>query len=222
VTGDHDEVPGHPGFSRRRILVLSAAAATVPAWLGGDHSAGAEDADTESHGISAFGDLKYPADFRHFDYVAPDAPKGGVFSQNPSGGLFNQNPQTFNSLNSFILRGDAAVGLEQTFATLMVRAEDEPDAMYGLAADKVRISKSGLVYRFHLRPEARFHDGSKLTAADVAFSLMTLKDKGHPVITTQLRDMLEAAAEGDDAVMVRFVERRARDVPLFVASLPIF
>jgi len=211
-----------PAVSRRDVLVLSASAVAAPAWLSLMTDARAEGADTEAHGISAFGDLKYPADFRHFDYVNPEAPKGGAFSQNPSGGMFNQNPQTFDSLNSFILKGDAAVGLELTFATLMARAEDEPDAMYGLAADTVRISKGGLVYRFHLRPEARFHDGSKLTAPDVAFSLMTLKDKGHPAITLQLRDMLEAAAEGDDVVMVRFAEHRARDVPLFVASLPIF
>ncbi|MBO0752738.1 MAG: ABC transporter substrate-binding protein, partial [Bradyrhizobiaceae bacterium] len=159
-------------LSRRRVLRLSAGAVTAPAWL--RLAAAAETDDTETHGISAFGDLKYPADFRHFDYVDANAPKGGTFSQNPSGGGFNQNPLTFNSLNSYILKGDAAVGMEQTFASLMVRAEDEPDAMYGLAADRVRISADGLVYRFHLRPQARFHDGSRLTAADVAFSLTTL------------------------------------------------
>lgn len=207
-------------LSRRRVLRLSAGAVTAPAWL--RLAAAAETDDTETHGISAFGDLKYPADFRHFDYVDANAPKGGTFSQNPSGGGFNQNPLTFNSLNSYILKGDAAVGMEQTFASLMVRAEDEPDAMYGLAADRVRISADGLVYRFHLRPQARFHDGSRLTAADVAFSLTTLKDKGHPIITTQLRDMLEAAAENDAVVMVRFAAGRARDVPLFVAAMPIF
>ena len=220
----HDEVRrGRSPISRRRVLVLAAGAMTAPAWLRFVPSARADGGDeTETHGISAFGDLKYPSGFRHFDYVDPNAPKGGVFSQIPSGGAYNQNPQTFNSLNSFILNGDAAVGMEQTFASLMARAEDEPDAMYGLAADTVRISADRLVYRFHLRPQARFHDGSKLTAEDVAFSLTTLKNEGHPIITTLLRDMLGAAAEDDAVVAVRFAAGRARDVPLFVAGLPIF
>ena len=222
MSGAEGDGSGRRGISRRRVLALSASAATASAWLGLARRARAAGTETEIHGISAFGDLKYPAGFRHFDYVNPDAPKGGTFSQNPFGGLFNQNPLTFNSLNSFILKGDAAVGMEQTFATLMVRAEDEPDAMYGLAADTVRISSDGLVYRFRLRPEARFHDGSRLTAADVAFSLVTLREQGHPIIGAQLRDMQAATADGDDTVEVRFAENRARDVPLFVASLPIF
>src|SRR6516225_1762356 len=86
----------------------------------------------ERHGISAFGDLKYPADFKQFDYVNPNAPKGGVFSHVTPTRIFNQNSLTFNSLNSFILKGDAAQGMELTFASLMARAQDEPDAMYGL------------------------------------------------------------------------------------------
>jgi microcin C transport system substrate-binding protein len=207
-------------LSRRNVLVLSAGAVTAPAWLRWAGSAAA--GETETHGISAFGDLKYPAGFRHFDYVDPAAPKGGVFSNNPAGWQFNQNPLTFDSFNSYILKGNAAVGMEWTFASLMVRAEDEPDAMYGLAADKVRISADGLVYRFHLRPEARFHDGSRLTARDVAFSLTTLKDKGHPLIAQRLAEMAGAEADGDDVVAVRFAEKRARDVPLFVAAMPIF
>ena len=87
--------------------------------------------------MSAFGDLAYPADFPHFKYVNPDAPKGGVFSQIGPNRQFNQSFQTFNSLNSYILKGDAAQGMELTFATLMARSGDEPDAMYGLAARSV-------------------------------------------------------------------------------------
>ena len=129
------------------MLILSAGAMTAPAWLRSADSAAAAADETETHGISAFGDLKYPADFRHFDYVDPNAPKGGLFSQIGPSRAYNQNFLTFNSLNSFILKGDAAQGMEWTFASLMARAEDEPDAMYGLAADKVRISSDGLVYR---------------------------------------------------------------------------
>jgi microcin C transport system substrate-binding protein len=178
--------------------------------------------ETERHGMSAFGDLKYPPDFSHFDYADPSAPKGGSFSQVGPTRMFNQNFLTFNSLNSYILRGDAAQGMELTFASLMARASDEPDAMYGLAARSVRISADGLTYQFTMRPEARFHDGSRLIAHDVVFSLMVLKDKGHPIITQLLRDFSGAEALDDAAVVLRFSPNRARDVPLFAASLPIF
>ena len=176
----------------------------------------------ESHGLSAFGDLAYPADFHHFRYVDPNAPKGGSFSQIGPNRQFNQNFLTFNSLNSYILKGDAAQGMELTFATLMVRSGDEPDAMYGLAAEKVRRSADGLTYQFFIRPQAKFHDGSRLTAHDVAFSLNILKEKGHPLISQSLRDFAGAKADDDASVTVSFAPKRARDVPLFVAGLPIF
>ena len=172
--------------------------------------------------MSAFGDLGYPPDFQHFRYVDPAAPKGGVFSQIGPDRQFNQNFLTFNSLNSYILRGDAAQGMELTFATLMARSGDEPDAMYGLAAAKVRRSADGLVYEFFIRPEALFHDGSRLTAHDVAFSLNILKEKGHPIISQSLRDFVGAKADDDATVTATFAPKRARDVPLFVAGLPIF
>src|SRR6202790_4414070 len=168
--------------TRRETLALGAGAlATFVAPSACAQEAHAQE-ETERHGMSAFGDLKYPADFRHFDYVNPNAPKGGVFSQIGPSRQFNQNFLTFNSLNSYILNGDAAQGMELTFASLMASAEDEPDGMYGLAARAVRISPDGLVYRFLMRPEARFHDGTRLTAQDAAFSLNILKDKGHPIL----------------------------------------
>lgn len=176
----------------------------------------------ESHGMSAFGDLKYPANFSSFDYVNANAPKGGVFSTVPSTRAYNQSFQTFNSLNSFILKGDGAKGTELTFASLMARADDEPDAMYGLVARSVKISPDKLTYRFTLRPEARFHDGTKLTAQDAAFSLSILKEKGHPIIQQQLRDMTKAEANDDATLTVTFAAKRGRDVPLYVAGLPIF
>jgi microcin C transport system substrate-binding protein len=178
--------------------------------------------DSERHGVSAFGDLKYPPDFKHFDYVNPNAPKGGVFSHVGATRAFNQNFLTFNSLNSFILKGDGAQGMELTFASLMARATDEPDALYGLAARAVRISPDGLTYRFLMRPGITFHDGSPLTAHDVAFSLKVLKDKGHPIAQQLLRDLVDAEASDDATMVVRFAPNRARDVPLFAASLPIF
>src|SRR5437660_8801743 len=203
--------------TRRETLLLGAAA--LVSSLAPNVEAGH---DTERHGISAFGDVKYPPDFKHFDYVNPNAPKGGVFSHIGATRAFNQNFLTFNSLNSFILKGDGAQGMGLTFASLMVRAEDEPDALYGLAARAVQISSDGLTYRFLLRPSITFHDDSPLTAHDVAFSLKILKEKGHPIAQQLLRDFVGAEAPDDATVVLTFAPKRARDVPLFTASLPIF
>ncbi|MBN9584668.1 MAG: ABC transporter substrate-binding protein [Afipia sp.] len=209
------------GFSRRSVLVLGGSALAA-GWARAGLAQSSVESSLDVHGMSAFGDLKYPAGFSNFDYVNPAAPKGGVFSSVPWSRAYNQSFQTFNSLNSFILKGDGAVGMDQTFASLMVRAADEPDAMYGLVATSVRISPDKLTYRFTLRPEATFHDGSKLTAQDVAFSFNVLKEKGHPIIQQQLRDMVKAEANDDATVTVTFAAKRGRDVPLYVASLPIF
>ncbi len=205
-------------FSRRHLLGIGVAALSAPLL----RPATAADAGAEAHGISVFGDLKYPADFRYFDYVNPAAPKGGMFSLISSVRAYNQAYQTFNSLNAYILKGDGAQGMDMTFAPLMVRASDEPDAVYGLVAKSVQTSADKLTYHFTLRPEARFHDGSKLTAHDAAFSLTTLKTKGHPLIVVQMRDMVKAEAPDDATLIVTFAEKRARDVPLYVAGLPIF
>src|SRR6201991_213327 len=207
-----------PLFSRRHVLGLGVGALSALRY----RPAIAENGGTEAHGISVFGDLKYPADFHHFDYVNTAAPKGGMFSLIPSVRAYNQSYQTFNSFNAYILKGEGAQGMDMTFSPLMARATDEPDAMYGLVAKSVWISADKLTYRFTLRPEARFHDGSKLTAHDAAFSLTALKTKGHPLIVTQLRDMVKAEALDDATLVVSFAEKRARDVPLYVAGLPIF
>ncbi|ABE40757.1 extracellular solute-binding protein, family 5 [Rhodopseudomonas palustris BisB5] len=205
-------------LNRRNVLGLGIGA------LAAAHlrPAAAAEGETVAHGMSAFGDLKYRADFPHFDYVNPRAPKGGLFSTIPSVRAFNQSFHTFNSLNAYVLKGDGAQGMGLTFATLMARAGDEPDAMYGLAASSVAISRDGLTYRFTMRPEARFHDGSKLTARDAAFSLNILKAKGHPLITQQMRDFIKAEATDDATLVVTFAPKRGRDVPLFTASLPLF
>jgi microcin C transport system substrate-binding protein len=206
-------------FSRRHVLGLGIGALSAPLLR---PAMAADAGDAAVHGLSAFGDLKYPADFHHFDYVNPAAPKGGTFSTIPSVRTYNQSYFTFSSLNAFILKGEGAQGMDLTFATLLARAGDEPDAMYSLAAKSVRISADQLTYRFTMRPEARFHDGSRLTAQDAAFSLTTLKTKGHPLILQQMRDMLKAEALDDATLVVTFAEKRARNVPLYVASLPIF
>ncbi len=203
-------------LSRRSILALGAAAgvsAAIPLR--------AQNVTAERHGLSAFGDLKYPPNFPHFDYVNPNAPKGGVFSQVGSSGVFNQNLETFNTLNIFSQRNDGALGMELTFASLMVRALDEPDALYGLAANSVSFSDDGLTCRFRIRPEARFHDGTKITAQDSAWTITTLKTIGHNIFRIILKDVERAEAEGADVVAVRFVKNRGRETPLIVAGLPI-
>ncbi len=105
-------------MSRRHVLGLGVGGA-LGVSLGAPllRGARASEAGTEAHGISAFGDLKYPADFHHFGYVNVDAPKGGSFSLIPSSKGYNQSFQTFNSLNAFILKGEGAQGMDLTFAT---------------------------------------------------------------------------------------------------------
>src|SRR5262249_22753279 len=198
------------GMSRRDLLRISAGAVAISGMPELVSSAGAAD-EAEVHGISVFGDLKYSPEFAHFDYVDPNAPKGGLFSQVGANRQFNQNFLTFNSLNSYILKGDAAQGIELTFATLMARAQDEPDALYGLTARAVRISPDKLTYRYLLRPEARFHDGTKITAHDVAFTLNLLKTKGHPIITQQLPEVTAVEAANDDTDSARCAANHPRE-----------
>lgn len=175
------------------------------------------------HGLSVFGDLKYGPDFTHFEYVNPEAPKGGAFSFQAPYWYFNQNVQTYNTFNSFILKGDAPPRMELCFDTLMVRAYDEPDAVYGLVAETVEVSEDGNRFTFNLRPEARFHDGSKLTAEDVAFSIMLLKADGHPLLSQPLGVLKDAEVLGEHQVAFQFDGTQARSFPLAVAAdYPIF
>ncbi len=202
----------------RRGLVLGTGALAVASAL--PRPTRAEAART-AHGLSSFGELKYGPDFRNFDYVNPMAPRGGRFATQLVQTFGNQAFDTFDTLNPYVFRGNGAAGINLTFDSLMVRALDEPDALYGLVARAVEISPDGLTYRFSLRPQARFHDGSSLSARDAAFSLNLLKEKGHPTIAQVIRDVAEASAD-DDTLVVHFAEGRSRDLPLIVAGLPIF
>jgi microcin C transport system substrate-binding protein len=169
-----------------------------------------------SHGLSAFGDLAQPEDFESFAYVDPDAPKGGALSLIGWGGV-----TTFNSLNNYILKGDAAQGLELLFDSLMVRASDEPDAVYGLIAESAEVAEDGKSVTFYLRPEARFSDGTPVTADDVVFSFDVLKEKGHPLFSQMLRDVEKAEALDPATVRYTFEGDLVRDLPLTVAGLPV-
>ncbi|MBI4725017.1 MAG: ABC transporter substrate-binding protein, partial [Rhodomicrobium sp.] len=170
------------------------------------------------HGLSAFGELKYPADFKHFDYVNPDAPKGGRLATMPTSSI-----NTFNEFNGFILRGDPAEGLEQLlFDSLMVRAQDEPDAVYGLIAESAELADDKMSVTFYLRPEAHFRDGTQVTADDAVFTLETLKTKGHPRYQLALKDVTGATAPGPHTVKYQFQGENVRDLPVLVATLPVF
>lgn len=170
----------------------------------------------EVHGLSAFGELKYPAGFTHFEYVNPAAPKGGRIALVGSGGVI-----TFDTFNAFILKGDKAQGLEFLFDSLMVRAADEPDAMYGLVARAAEVAPDRKSVTFKLRPEARFADGSPVTAADAVFSFQILKEKGDPRITQVIADVVSAEAIDAMTVRYRFTGDLVRDLPMTVAGLPI-
>ena len=210
---------GERGFaprpSRRHRRALPRLALDAPLSL-------ATEAETESHGLSTFGELKYPADFKHFDYVNPAAPKGGTLALQIKRGAGNQNFDTFNTLNIFVLKGDGAAGMDATFDSLMAGSGDDPDGLYGLLAHKVRWSADKLTYRFLLRPEARFHDGSRVTARDAAFSINILKTKGHPSYRSVLSEVLAAEAESDDVLKVQLSPKRSRDLHLIVGGNPVF
>jgi microcin C transport system substrate-binding protein len=180
------------------------------------------DDSVETHGLSSFGDLALPPDFPHFAYVNPQAPTGGLLSLQITTTGGNQNFDTFDTLNIYSWKGNGAAGMSATFDTLMTANGDEPDSVYGLLAQSVRVSGDKLDYRFRLRPEAKFFDGARVTATDVAFSLNVLKEKGHPIYAQLLKEVESANAEGDDVVHVRFVKDRSRDAHLIVVGMPVF
>ncbi|MEM9011604.1 MAG: extracellular solute-binding protein [Pseudomonadota bacterium] len=168
-----------------------------------------------AHGISAFGELKYCADFPHFDYVNPDAPKGGTFSTWAFG--------TFDSLSPYILKGTAAQLSSVFFDTLLTGSADEPDAAYGLVAESVEypVDRSWVI--FNMRPEAQFWDGTPVTADDVVFSYNILLEKGRPSYQVSFEDVVAAEALDTHRVKFTFQEGAAtRDLPSLVGGIPIF
>jgi microcin C transport system substrate-binding protein len=199
-------------MKRRTHRATTAIAAILLMGLAPRHAV----ADGPRHGLSAFGDLAYPADFKHFRWVNPDAPKGGRLAMIGTAAL-----TTFDSFNPFILKGDPAQGLGYLFDSLMTPGLDEPDAVYGLVAHSAELAADRSSVTFRMRPEARFSDGSALTAADVVFSFDILKQKGHPLIRSQLRDVARAEALDAHTVRFSFAVAMSRDLPLVVAGLPV-
>ncbi|MBI3515189.1 MAG: ABC transporter substrate-binding protein [Proteobacteria bacterium] len=165
------------------------------------------------HGIAMHGAPKYGPDFKHFDYVNPDAPRGGDVRLAALG--------SFDSLNPFILKGVPAGGIGSTFDTLMTAADDEAFSYYGLVAESLEVPADRSWVIFNLRSSARFHDGSPLTAADVVWTFETLRTKGHPRYRGYYADVAKVEQLGPHKVKFTFVSNTNRELPLILGQFPI-
>lgn len=166
------------------------------------------------HALTLYGEApKYPADYRHFDYVEPDAPKGGTLRQAGFG--------SFDSLNPFINKGVAADEIGLVYDTLTRHGLDEPFSEYGLLAEKIERAPDNSWVRFHLRPEARFHDGHPVTAEDVVFSFETLMKDGAPMYRAYYADVSQVVAEDERRVRFDFKHAGNRELPLILGQLAV-
>ncbi|MFG0721181.1 extracellular solute-binding protein [Pseudomonas sp. GLN_6] len=156
---------------------------------------------------------KYPANFKHFEYVNPDAPKGGTLRQAAFG--------SFDSLNPFINKGVAADDIGMIYDTLTRHGLDEPFTEYGLLAEKIEKAPDNAWVRFYLRPEARFHDGQPVTAEDVKFTFDTLMSKGAPMYRGYYADVDKVEVESPQRVRFIFKHAGNRELPLIVGQLPV-
>jgi microcin C transport system substrate-binding protein len=178
----------------------------MPAW------ARAQDV-APAHGVAMHVDLKYGPEFEHFDYVNPNAPKGGTVTFASIG--------TFDSLNPFIIKGTTADGLGFLFETLTVQSEDEPFSEYGLLAESIEMPEDRSWVAFTLRPQARWQDGKPVTVDDVIFSFDTLKEKGLPFYRAYYKNVIKAEPAGERRVKFTFEETTNRELPLILGQLPI-
>ena len=192
-------------LNRRSLLKL---AGLVPAAkLVGIQIAHAEDRQFR-HALTLFDDIKYGPDFKHFDYVNPEAPKGGKVRFGVLGSFDNLNPYTF--------KGESAIAVFNE--TLLTSSLDEPSTEYGLVAGSVwhPDDRSMAVYR--LRPEARFHDGKAMTPDDVIWSMQTLRDV-HPFYNAYYKDIAKAEQTADNEVTFTFSLKGNRELPLITGQL---
>ena len=199
-------------LSRRRFVQASAiaAASSMAPFSPLIAPAAAQEA---THGLSLFGDLKYGPEFAHFDYAEPNAPKGGV--------LHLATVDTFSTLNPFTLKGVSAAGAGLPFESLLEGSADEADSAYGLIAAGVALAPDRRSVRFLLRPEARWHDGTPITARDVAFSFEILTTEGHPAFANQLAGVDRVETAGEHDVTFHLADPDNRKLPLIVGGLSI-
>jgi microcin C transport system substrate-binding protein len=192
------------------LLMFAARKLPLPSWI---TPALAEDnAAKWRHGLSAFGELKYPAGFKMFDYVNAQAPKGGDAWQIALG--------TFDSFNTVVagVKGTPALGIEQIYDTLFVAALDEPTSTYGLVAEAVSYPDDVSKAVFRLRPQAKWHDGKPVTPEDVIFSFESFK-KLSPQHGASLRQVSKAEKTGDHEVTFSFAAKGHRDLPKTIGQL---
>jgi len=194
---------------RAAAIALTALLALAPAAIAAETEAGV----TSSHALSLFGDVKYGPEFSHFDYVNPDAPKGGTVRYSAIG--------TFDNLNPFILKGNAAVGVGLLFDTLMSPSSDEPASEYGLVAESVEMPADRSWVQYNLRKEARFSDGAPIAADDVIWTFDTLKAHGHPRLRLYYADVLKAEKVGERSVKFTFRAAGNRELPQIVGEMPV-
>lgn len=166
-----------------------------------------------AHGIAIHGDVKYPPDFKHFDYADPNAPKGGTLSRHTIG--------TFDSFNPFIIKGNPAAGLGLTYDTLMTSSFDEPASEYGLIAESIETPKDRSWVIFTLRADARWHDGKPITVDDVIFSLETLRAKGQPFYRFYYANVAKAEQVGPRKVKFTFKGGENRELPVIMGQLTV-
>jgi peptide/nickel transport system substrate-binding protein len=165
------------------------------------------------HGIAMHGEPALPPDFAHLPYANPDAPKGGELRQALTG--------SFDSLNPFIVKGQVAQGVRTyVFESLLGRNWAEPFSLYGLLAESIEVSDDRSTFAFKLRPEAKFSDGTPVTAADVVFSLETLRDKGRPNFKTSYSKVAKIETPDERTIVFRQVEGD-RELPLIIGVMPI-
>ena len=167
----------------------------------------------QSHAIAMHGEPKYRGGFRHFDYVNPDAPKGGELRLAAEG--------SFDSFNPFIPKGAPAAGSTSMFESLLVSSADEPFTEYGLLAETIETPKDRSWALFTLRREARWHDGRPVTPEDVIFSLETLRKHGQPFFRFYYQAITKAEKVGARQVRFTFGAGDNREMPLIAGQLPI-
>jgi microcin C transport system substrate-binding protein len=166
-----------------------------------------------SEGMSLFGDLKYKPGFTHFDYTNPQAPKGGAMRYSAIG--------TFDTLNPFVINGIAAAGISLIFDTLSASSEDEPASEYGLVAKTIDLAPDKLSVLYTLRKEARFHDGTPMTPADVIWTFKTLQKKGLPSYREYYGDITKVVQDGDLGVRFYFKSAKNRELPQILGQMPV-
>jgi peptide/nickel transport system substrate-binding protein len=165
------------------------------------------------HGIAMHGEPGLAPDFKNLPYVNPDAPQGGQLRQAATG--------TFDSLNPFIVKGNAAQGIRTyAFESLLGRNWGEPFSLYGLLAESIDVSDDRQTFTFKIRPEAKFSDGSPVTSADVVFSMETLRDKGRPNFKNSYGKVKSVEAPDDKTVVFK-QEAGDRELPLILGVMPV-